>query len=57
MESKLLEYLEELWSREDYGENRKDWIFGAIMAAREMGVISMATKHELLIKYGMKKPE
>ena len=55
MEEKLREYLEELWSREDYGWVRTEWMFGAIMAAREMGVISMDVKHELLRKYGMKK--
>ena len=51
MEEKLREYLKETWENEKVGDYRKEWIFGAVMAAYAMGVIDRERRQELLEEY------
>lgn len=48
MEERLLEWLEELRSKGDVG---REWMFGAIMGAYVMGVITRERRIELVDEY------
>ena len=49
MESRLLEYLDELKRRND--DVSLEWSFGAIMGAYVMGVITRETRNEMMREY------
>lgn len=49
MEERLREYLEELRGRKD--EVSLEWMFGAIMGAYVMEVITRETRNELMREY------
>lgn len=49
MKEKLIEYLDELHSRDS--KHEIEWMFGAIMGAYVMGVITMREKNELMHRY------
>ena len=51
MKEKLLEYLEELREKEELAEVVREWMFGAIMAAFVMGVVTRDERMELINKY------
>ena len=51
MESKLIDYLEELREKGEIDVERREWSFGAIMGAYVMGVITRERRVELVEEY------